>query len=166
MLTGIAILYLLIGVFLALFKRGKYVLPYILFLNIYSAWLTDFVFPLEQGDHNIFDGVSKYFTYFCFVLYFFRRRTKDMDFSLLYVFILTAVYFILIYVLRGAGPVVGLKYAVSTFGSVLFFLVLFILTPSKKQVRSLVKWNLLIQLVIGGFQFLGLFHLFLGSSFW
>ena len=158
MLTGIALGYLLIGVFLIFFKKGKYVIPYILFLNIYSAWITDMVFPLEQGDHRIFDGISKYYTYFCFVVFFLLKKKKGVDLSLIYAFGFTALYFILIYTLRGTGPIVGVKFAVSTFGSVMLFYVLLFMKPHNRMIRKIVKWNLIIQLVIGGFQFLGLLH--------
>ena len=158
MLTVIALGYLLIGIFLIFFQKGKYLVPYILFLNIYSAWITDLIFPLEQGDQRVFDGISKYYTYFCFVIFFFLKKKKGIDLSLLYAFGLTAIYFILIYTLRGTGPVVGLKFAISTFGSVMLFYVLLLHKPKKQMIRKIVKWNLIIQLVIGGFQFLGLFH--------
>lgn len=167
MLTGFALLYLVIGLFLIFFKNGKYVLPYILFLNIYSAWITDFIYPLEQGDQRIFDGISKYYTYICFVIFFFIKRKRNVDFSLLFAFGLTALYFILIYTFRGTGPVAGLKFAVSTYGSIMLFFVMLLQLPTPKQIRNIVKWNLLIQIGIGALQFLGLlhFHMNVGETF-
>lgn len=158
MLISCALLFLLIGIFLAFYTNGKYVLPYIIFLNVYSAWVTDFVLPLEEDDCKLFDGISKYYTYFCFILYFITKRPRIKDYSLLLAFVLTAVYFVFIFTIRGIGPVVGLKFAVSTFGSVMFFFILLFIYPHKQQVRKLIQWNLIIQLGIGAFQFLGLLH--------
>lgn len=167
MLIGLIVIYLLIGVFLSFIGKGKFVVPYILFLNMYSAWLTDFVVPLEPGDESLFDGISKYYTYYCFLLFFLLRRKQVTDYSLLYALGGTFLYLITIYTLRGLGPVVGLKFAVSVFGSVLLLFVLLYLRPEKRQIRDLVKWNLIIQLVIGGFQFFGMmhFHMNIGETF-
>ena len=158
MLLAIIALYLLIGVILLFCREGKFVLPYILFLNFYSAWVTDLLFPLEPGQQALFDGVSKYYTYFCFVVLYVTKRRVVKDYSLLYCFAVIVSYFVLLYTFRGIGPIVGLRFAVSTFGSVLFFFMLLYLLPTRQQVKRLIKWNLVIQLIIGGFQFLGFFH--------
>lgn len=167
MLTGIAVFYFVFGVFISFYRKGKHVITYILFLNVYSAWLTDFIFHLEPGDESLFDGMSKYYTYYCFVLFFFIRKKTGCDYSLLYALGFTSLYFICIYTLRGLSPLVGLKFAISVFGSVLLLFVLIFVRASRNQIRYLVKWNLALQLVIGGFQFLGLLHFYMniGETF-